>query len=410
MRNKKMITLIIGIVALILFLVGTTYAVFQYRRSGALNNLGTGRVYFNSTQSDTLNLTNAKPMSSENLDASTLDAVTINIVGDTSYDEGEEYLISIGEVNNTVNNKRIPLNFIAEISNTGNLGVSSNNYWNDRENPSSSIYTLNSTGQVEEGKQILVGFIRKGSTGINGSITIKAYIDADYLMVSDTLEDGAIEVPGYTNNVTEEEVAGRTVLTTAEWNSLVSTPISFKIRAEADEGLWVSHGTIDSCPGCKFLYLSNYVSLYTDWADSTLTPSDYYENYEDVISESGKDFFLGVKLNSNNKITNAYACGIKDNVPFCIEGEDTTKYASNVSILQGANLYNNTCIEYPDSETGAGFDYYECGPWDNSSDMSAYITSDGSAYSGNDMYNNYCAVYYDGQLECYENSSSGGDT
>ena len=30
----------------------------------------------------------------------------------------------------------------------------------------------------------------------------------------------------------------------------------------------------------------------------------------------GKNYFLGVKLNSSNQATNAYACGVKDNIPF----------------------------------------------------------------------------------------------
>ena len=38
---------------------------------------------------------------------------------------------------------------------------------------------------------------------------------------------------------TNEWVNGRTVLTTTEWNSLNSTGITFQIKTESNEGIWV---------------------------------------------------------------------------------------------------------------------------------------------------------------------------
>ena len=123
--------------------------------------------------------------------------------------------------------------------------------------------------------------------------------------------------------------------------------------------------------------------------------SGLYDNYEELIATTGKNYFLGVKLNSSNEITNAYACGVKDDVPFCIEGtSDESKYTANQTLLQGANYYNNTCAVI----TGKS-EYTECGPWDNSGFLSARADSIGAVdvgvYGGDS-----CRVFSLGDFLC----------
>ena len=114
----------------------------------------------------------------------------------------------------------------------------------------------------------------------------------------------------------------------------------------------------------------------------------------ELIATTGKNYFLGVKLNNNNEVTNAYACGVKDNEPFCIEGtSDGSKYTANQTLLQGANLYNNSCT--------VESNYTECGPWDNSGSVSAYAYTDGYVLAGVG-FNDYCDVYPSGYFECIE--------
>ena len=431
--NKKILLSVVGIAILIVALTGVTLSFFNYTRTGAANNIGTGRIYFNSTQNGTLNLTNIFPMKSTESSNANLDSVTIGIQGDTTYSNGEEYEIKIVDINNTINGKQIPMNYIAtyEAASGKTIGAASNDYWNEREDKDTNIYTLSETGKVEEGKRVLVGFIKNDNTGINGTLTIKAYIDADRIAISDTysesgegyyvnvnmsqseindcvsyfeelefdedLEEGEslesfcvgtgtiaghtfqygldndylydenleylvehniIVYQNYSNGTTNEWVNGRTVLTTTEWNSLSSTPISFKIRAESNEGVWVEAPMIaQMCPGCVFAY--NETPFYTTWnttnqSPSVLTSSDYKEDYEDVIASSGKNFFLGLKLNSSNQIEKAYVCGLyNETTPFCIEGYyDGTKYETNKEILQDTRLWNNTCDEFEDPNVG----------------------------------------------------------
>ena len=410
MKNKKLF-LFLGIVGVLLVLTGVTYAFFNYTRTGGANNLGTGRISFLSTQNNTLNLTNLFPVTEDKLNASTLDAVTITIQGDTTYAEGEEYLISLTGLNNTINGKTIPINYIAEVSSTGNIGTSDSNYFDNRETASTSIYKLNSTGQVKEGEQVLVGFIKNGATGVNGSITIKAYIDGERLVISDTLEDGDISVPGYTNKTTSEWVNGRTVLTTTEWNSFQNspTPISFKIRAESNEGIWVEEPAGDPtmsemCPDCVFEYSTT--GFWTTWntnsqTPSVLTSSDYSTNYEDVITASGKNFFLGLKLNGSNQIEKAYACGLYNGtMPFCIEGySDGTKYEANKTILQDAGFWNNTCsVETYDEGTEYEHGETYCAP-PTTGVVGANTHSDGYVDAGFGA-GGVCYVHSDGGVGC----------
>ena len=232
MRKNNTIIILLLVLGLLSLTIGASIAFFNYTRTGSENTLATGRIYFLSTQSGTLNITNVFPIKASNVDPSTLDEVTVSIRGDTTYNSGEEYQISLTGLNNTINGKEIPLNYIATVS---NVGTSSDTYWEDRGG-NSSIYKLTATGSVEEDKQVLVGYIIKGSTGINGNIKIKAYVDGDRLAIADTYDGNETENMGTTNNW----VDGRVVLTTDEWNSLQgNNSISFKIKAESNEGIWV---------------------------------------------------------------------------------------------------------------------------------------------------------------------------
>ena len=168
-KNKKIMFSIIGIAILLIGVVGVTYSFFNYTRTGSQNTFNTGRIYFNSTQNGTLNITNVFPVKASEVNANTFDSVTVTIIGDTTYNDGEEFEISLVDVENTINGKKIPINYIATYTaNTGgSIGNSSSDYWNARESKDASIYLLNETGTVEEGKKVLAGYINAGATGIN---------------------------------------------------------------------------------------------------------------------------------------------------------------------------------------------------------------------------------------------------
>ena len=468
MKNKKLLYSVISIFMLLSIVFGVTYAFFNYTRVGEINNIGTGRINFRSSQSDTLNITNIFPVKISEVNPNTLDALKISIQADTNYNGGEEYLISIVDVSNEVNGKRIPLSYIAEVS---NLGTSDEEYFENRGG-NTSIYSLKEQDRVYNGKEVLIGYVAKGDTGINGNISIKAFVDAERIAISDTFPESqslyelntnmteeemnycidyvtntwqyrddmdqgttgltfcqgtgtnysttfSEYLEGYSdgfldadldyflahhiilkknnfNGTTEDWADGRVVLTTDEWNNLQgNNSLSFKIRVESNEGIWVDNPVkpIDSCIGCKFLYLSNK-NIYTAWNTENINPTvltNITDNYKDVINTSGKNYFLGVKLNSDNQITNGYACGVKDNVPFCIEGTiDGSKYLSNQAILQSEKLWNNTCDVYYDEPNYTG-----C----SASEFFADTSSNGGVGTGL-SFNINCYVNPNGSLGC----------
>ena len=406
MEKFKMRAMIISSLGLMLLMVGVTYSFFNYTKTGSENTLGTGRIYFNTTEGTTLSITNAFPMTSTEASTATLDSVTVGIVGDTNYNDGEEYQITLVDVNNTINGKEIPINYIATYTaaSGGTVGSSSDTYWTARNSKDASIYTLESSGEVSEGKQVLVGYIDNGSTGISGTLTIKAYIDADRIAISDTY-NGPSATPSDNKGTTSSWVNGRTVFTTTEWNSLTSNPVSFKIKAESNEGIWAEKtGSIPTCQDCKFIRVVN-TQMYPTWNTGNNTPTvlttGYSENYLDIVNSSGKNYFLGVKLNNNNEITNAYVCGIVNGKAACLEGtSDGSKYADHVTLLQGSNLYNNTCT----TNNSSSYEYTLCGPW-NGTTVSANI--DGSGYVSFGVgtnSNGNCNVYSDGEISCYESN------
>ena len=138
-KNDKILLSIIGIAILIVAVIGVSFAFFNYTRTGSPNTIQVGRIAFNSTQNNTINLENVFPTSSNHLNNTNSDTVTINITGDTTYSEGIEYKVTLEDVNNTINDKEVPIS-IRTVAN--NLGTASSNYYTERTNKT-KIYKLN---------------------------------------------------------------------------------------------------------------------------------------------------------------------------------------------------------------------------------------------------------------------------
>ena len=244
-KSKKQMFLVIGIFTLVLFASGVTYAFFNYTRTGAGNTIRVGRIAFESSQTGSINLTNAFPITSEEAETDTTNAksVSITVTGDTDYTGGVEYVVTASDVNLEVNGKQLPiaLEISVEGNNSKTLGtVETGDYYTNRENYSVSKYKIEYDGEIEEGAHLLVGYIAPNTTsgtaeGVDGVINIKAYIDASKVLISDTYDGTESEINGTPNSMAE----GKTVFTTTEWNSLNSNGVSFKLKVEANEGIWV---------------------------------------------------------------------------------------------------------------------------------------------------------------------------
>ena len=239
-KSKKNIYLVMAGLALILSIVTGTYAFFNYTRTGTRSVIETGRIVFATNQNNSINLTNLFPIEStaSNLaDSTKVGTVTIDVSGDTTYGGGVEYLVTAVNVVNTVNqNKHIPISIQVEYIAEENkeIGTSSTSYFTSRGS-TTSVYKVLSESTINNGDRLLVGYIAPGQSGIDGTINIKAYLDASRIAISDTYDGTESDNMGTTNNW----VNGRTVLTTEEWNLLQNSGISFQVKIEANEGIWV---------------------------------------------------------------------------------------------------------------------------------------------------------------------------
>ena len=380
-KTKKQMFIVIGISALVFMLFTTTYAFFNYTRTGAENLIQTGRISFSSNQGPSINLTNIFPVDVSNgipNNDPNVGSVTINITGDTEYTGGIEYLVTAVNVQNTVGTKQLPISIDVSVgSNTGNnpittLGTVSEDYFTLRGDDT-SYYKVLASDVIENNEQLVVGYIAPGQDGVDGNIMIKAYIDADKIAISDTYyENAPTPAPTAPNDqygTTTEWVDGRTVLTTTEWNSLQTNGVSFQIKVEAQEDTWVDDPNApptmaQMCPGCVFVWINNNdeVTSFT-YGENGDTFSDlldgidssnyvYSSNYEDVVTDE-RNYFMGLVLENgtSGRITRVFACGIKIETqntgnPFCLEGtHDGSAYNRNLELMTSSYLWNDPNFE-----------------------------------------------------------------
>ena len=235
-RRKKLYLL--GPLMLLVALGGVSFAIFNYTRTGTANVIRVGKISFNANQTENINLVNVFPIdrSDAGTDLTNVDEALITITGDTTYDDGIEYLVTATDFSNTVgsgaNAKTVPISI--SVTASSGLGTVDADYFTNRGG-NSSIYKVLSGTELVSDEQVLVGYITKGQAGVSGSLTIKAFLDKDKIGISDTYDGTESDSMGTTN----EWADGRTILTTTEWNSLQTNGISFKIKVEANEGIWV---------------------------------------------------------------------------------------------------------------------------------------------------------------------------
>ena len=262
-KSKKQMFIVIGVFAVLLMLTTITYAFFNYTRTGVANTIRVGRINFITRQTETINLTNVFPISSAEATGENpnYDEVVIEIVGDTDYVGGIEYLVSAVDANIYTNQgQAVPISL--DITIDDDLGTETNNYFTARDNTNTSIYKK-LVGKTLVGDQmLLVGYIAPNTNGnidgIDATLTIKAYLDKNKILISDTYDGTESDDMGTTNN----EAEGKIVITTSEWNALQQNGVSFKVKVEANEGIWIV-GSLEEIMR-KSAVMDNINSLYVN--------------------------------------------------------------------------------------------------------------------------------------------------
>jgi hypothetical protein len=142
-----------------------------------------------------------------------------------------------------------------------------------------------------------------------------------------------------------------------------------------------------NCDGCVFAYFSGEGTEAKNIGDS-ITPDEYTSDIKTLKTSGGKQRhnFFGLVLNGNS-IARAYACALKDDRIYCIEGSTNGAYhQSNIAIL-------NQIFTADQCKT--------------LSDGHNYWCSDGS-YNGNSKTSGYTAMHYETSCTIYGADSNTG--
>ena len=104
-----------------------------------------------------------------------------------------------------------------------------------------------------------------------------------------------------------------------------TTPANAEVATDSSSSTSSLPATIATCPECKFVFTTDTLTIGTSEATGAV------DNYTTL----NKNYFLGVITNDNNVITRAFACGIENGTPFCLEGtRGSSKYANpNITTL-----------------------------------------------------------------------------
>ncbi len=225
--SKQILLSVIGVAILVVAVVGVSFAFFNYTRSGAANQVKTGTIMFESTQTR-INVENVFPVSSEAVGTDTTNVKTaeVTIKGNTTYNKGIDFTVKATDVNMVAGEAgsevTIPLNVMVSQQNLTSVSHL-------------TLGAFDKTNQLVNNSILASGKI-PANTSVNGKIIVQVYLDASDVAITDTLV-GDEDVPsGYTNGTDNTWLNGRTRMTTDQWNSLSSSPLSFTITVEANEG------------------------------------------------------------------------------------------------------------------------------------------------------------------------------
>ena len=228
--SKQILLSVIGVAILVVAVVGVSFAFFNYTRTGAANTIRTGTISFN-TSNSVINVTNVFPIAKTAVgtDTTNVGTGTVTITGSTNYTNGIDFTVTAEDVSTNIGTDAGKLPLSVAVSQTNLTGVTA-------FGSNTGTMTINS---YEDGATITSGSVLAqgripANASINGTLTVKAYIDAAGVAISDTYN--GTNTPTDEMGTTSTWVAGRQVLTTTQWNALATTPASFKIKVVANEG------------------------------------------------------------------------------------------------------------------------------------------------------------------------------
>ena len=223
--SKQVLLSVIGVAILVVAVIGVSFLFFNYTKTGSPNTIKTGTILFESSQS-TIDVSNVFPVAAADVATDTTNVKTaeVTITGNTSYSNGIDFTVKAVGVNKTVwtggSAVNIPLH--VSVTQTGLNSVTG-----------LTLGSFDKTNQLGNDSLLASGKI-PANTEVDGKILIKVYLSAEEIAISDTYNGGNTPTDGL--GTPADFGAGKTVLTTDQWNSLNTNALSFKIKVEANEG------------------------------------------------------------------------------------------------------------------------------------------------------------------------------
>ena len=154
------------------------------------------------------------------------------------------------------------------------------------------------------------------------------------------------------------------------------------------EGGRITVEEVINCEGCVYAYFSDEGESAKKLGD-TISDDEYTTDINDIRTAGNKQRhnFFGLVL-SGNTISRAYACILKDNKIYCIEGSTNGAYHnSNIAILNKI-FTNGQCKTISDGNT--------------------YTCTDGS-YNGDTKTNGYTSLHYETSCTIYGSNARTGE-
>ena len=406
-KSKKQMLIVIGVFTLVMLLGSVTYAFFNYTRTGSANTIKTGRIAFSAEQGEEVTLSDLFPISvTGNVTPETpgVGSVVVHVTGDTEYSKGIEYIVKAVNVSsNGGSSLPISVNISYSANGTGKtIGAEDNNYYVNRGG-NSSLYKVLTTDTIAEGQELVVGYIAPGQEGIDGNITVMAYLDANNIAITDTNPEETYYA--LNDSMTAEEEAaceGHTVMSTgftgSETASAFCTGTGTRggktFQEHLDEGLF-TEGQIED-----FLEANVIYELYTDgttdnWVDgrTVLTTEEW-----NALSSGGVSFQIKVEANEGiwtiapGSISSCPGCKFIYTTNVYQYGGDDNINATDVSTLTGVTtdyttLNKNYFLGFTETQNGKIDRAFACGiKGETPNDGKAFCiegTNDGSKYESN---------------------------
>ena len=209
-QSKQILLSVIGVAILVVAVVGVSFAFFNYTRTGAANTIKTGTISFN-TSNSVINITNLFPIAKTSVgtDTTNVGVGTVTITGNTNYSNGIDFTVTAEEVSSNIGTTagKLPVSIAVSQTNLSSVTAKGSN---------SGSITLNSyedNNTIAPGSVLASGRIPANTT-VNGTITIKAYLDKDRIAITDNYN--GTDTPTDNMGTTSSWVNGRTVFTTTE--------------------------------------------------------------------------------------------------------------------------------------------------------------------------------------------------